>query len=387
MSQSENSRAGAEARQMVTHRTGGVTRHERALQQYLLAAQFQQQQGDSSGSARSATPPAASAATPESDQESSAADGTPASSPQAAAMKAGNADACPPGAIVVGVDGSEASDAAVEWAADEADRRHATLRLVHAYRLPTMGGFPGYNAYPDDLLEQLREAGEHLLVRTAAAVAGRHPDLQVISTLFHGRAEVGLRAASEHAQLTVVGKPPRTGGLSLSSVGLSVTSTNPAPVAVIHPHQKPQPTGPVVVGVDGSPLSEAAVAFAFDEAAIRRTDLLAVHAWNDVYLDSRRLEPLLIDPEVLEQKERALLSERLAGWREKYPDVPVRQRLAHQRPTTALLQSSHTAQAVVVGSHGRGGFAGMLLGSTSQALATHAGCPVIVVRNSGGRPG
>lgn len=384
----EDSRAEAEARRAVTRRAGGVTRHEQALQQHLLAVQFQQKQEGSTGAARSVPLAAPSTAAPaHSGAPSSVVNIVPASAEAAPTNTVPDPETCPPGAIVVGVDGSEASVAAVEWAADEAERRHAALRLVHAYRLPTMGGFPGYNAVPDDLLEHMRDAGHHLLVSTAAAVAGRHPGLEIISTLYHGRAEIGMRSASEQAQLTVVGNAQRTGGPALTSVGLSVTSTNPAPVAVIHAHQKAPQTGPIVVGVDGSPLSEAAVAFAFDEAAIRATDLLAVHAWNDVYLDSRRLEPLLIDPVVLEQQERALLSERAAGWTERYPDVQVHQVLVHQRPTTALLRFSHTAQIVVVGSHGRALLAGMLLGSTSHALAIHAHCPVIVVRTPAGPPG
>lgn len=388
MNASEDSRAGAEARRAVTSRAGGVTRHERALQQYLLAAQFQQQPSDgtarsvddATGSSRAGGSQGVAQAPAEPPVQYLSATSTPQPASAAASVTEG-LETCPPGAVVVGVDGSAASEAAVEWAAEEADRRHAALRLVHAYRLPTLGGFPGYNAFPDDLLEQLREAGEYLLAGAAARVAERHPDVDVVRSLFHGRPEIGLRTASEQAQLTVVGNAsPRTGRRLLNPVGLAVTATNPVPVAVIHAHQKPPPTGPIVVGVDGSPLSEAAVAFAFDEAAIRGVDLLAVHAWNDVYLDSRRLEPLLVDPEVLEQQERALLGERLAGWGEKYPDVRVRQLLLHQRPTPALLEFSQTAQALVVGSHGRGGFAGMLLGSTSHALATHAHCPVIVVR-------
>jgi nucleotide-binding universal stress UspA family protein len=88
----------------------------------------------------------------------------------------------------------------------------------------------------------------------------------------------------------------------------------------------------------------------------------------------------LVDPRTLEDQERALLGERLAGWAEKYPDVVVHRELRHQRPTTALLEHSRTAQLVVVGSRGRGGFSGMLLGSTSHALASHTHCPVIVIR-------
>ena len=289
----------------------------------------------------------------------------------------------PLGSIVVGVDGSSAADAAAEWAAREAIRRSAALCVVHAYQLPDVGHYPGYAPLPENLLEHLRCAGQDLLQRTTAQLAARHPSLAVTTALRHGRADLAVAEASVHAQLTVVGSATssRVAGVMLGSVALALTSTNPAPVAVIHLGHTPS-EGPVVVGVDGSTLSDAAVGFAFDEAALRSAELVAIHAWNDVYTDAVGFESLLIDPSSLQQQERALLSERIAGWAEKYPDVVVRQLLTHQRPTTALLEQSRHAQMVVVGSHGRGGFTGMLLGSTSHALTTYAKCPIIVVRRS-----
>jgi nucleotide-binding universal stress UspA family protein len=289
----------------------------------------------------------------------------------------------PLGSIVVGVDGSPAADAAAQWAAREAVRRSAALCVVHAYRLPNVAGDPGYTLNPDDLLEQLRSGGDDLLQRTTAQVAAVHPSLAVATVLRRGRAESVLAEASAHARLTVVGNATSSRVALLGSVALAVTSTNRGPVAVIHLGHTDS-AGPIVVGVDGSTLSDAAVEFAFDEAAVRGAELVAVHAWNDVYADAVGFEPLLIDPPGLEQQERALLSERIAGWADKYPDVVVRQVLAHQRPTTALLEQSRHAQMVVVGSHGRGGFTGMLLGSTSHALATHARCPIVVVRRLAG---
>lgn len=289
----------------------------------------------------------------------------------------------PPGAVVVGLDGAPGSRPALRWAAAEAARRHAPLVLVHAYRLRATGGFPGYNPVPDDLLGQLRDRGREVLLAAADAVAQGYPELTVSRILRPGRPEVVLRAVSATARLTVVGHAAtsRLTGVLLGSVALAVTSGNPVPVAVVPTGYVP--AGPIVVGVDGSPLSEAAVAFAFDEAALRRAELVAVHAWDDPTLDARRLEPLLIDPGTLADQERALLAERLAGWVERYPDVRVRQVLAPRRPVPGLLAYAADAAAVVVGSHGRGSLAGMLLGSTSHALATHARCPVIVVRHPG----
>jgi nucleotide-binding universal stress UspA family protein len=114
---------------------------------------------------------------------------------------------------------------------------------------------------------------------------------------------------------------------------------------------------------------------------VRNAELVAVHAWSDFFLDGRLQSPL-VDPKVLRQEERALLSESLAGWQQRYPDVAVRHILVQKSPSAALLEYAPTAQLIVVGSHGRGGFTRMLLGSTSHALITHARCPVVVARHT-----
>jgi nucleotide-binding universal stress UspA family protein len=133
----------------------------------------------------------------------------------------------------------------------------------------------------------------------------------------------------------------------------------------------------VVVGVDGSRLSEAALAFAVDTAVRRGTSLVAVHAWQDT-ADPR--VAALIDWEAVAVEEAAVLAERLAGWQDKNPDLTIERRVVRDSPAHELTALSATAQLVVVGSRGRGGFAGLLLGSVSQALLRHAACPVAVVR-------
>jgi len=179
-----------------------------------------------------------------------------------------------------------------------------------------------------------------------------------------------VRRESEHALLTVVGShgTGRVASVFLGSVALSIATHNPAPVAVIHPDHHIGGPGPVVVGVDNSPNSEAAVAFAFDAAAVHETDLVAVHSFTDTVADGG------------EQEEHAALSEQLAGWRDKYPDVPVQHIVVHGRPAPILLAHTHDAQLVVVGSRGRHGLTSLVLGSTSRALIAHSKCPVVVVR-------
>ncbi len=287
--------------------------------------------------------------------------------------------------IVVGIAGTDACSDAANWAADEASRRHSELRLVHAYWLPANAGYPDDHAYPNDLLPVLRAEGQQLLERTAAELRLAHPDLNITTAVLYEHASDALRNESTNAQLTVVGSGDsnRAYGVLLGSVALAVASTNPAPVAVIRREQTPHLTGPVVVGVDGSHTSDAAIEFAFRTADTRQTDLLAVHVWDDVFVPgSRKLHSPLVDPARIEEEERALLAERIAGWADKYPDVPVQQRLTEGRAVTALLDLAQQAQLLVVGSHGRGGFTGMLLGSTSHSLIIHSRCPVVVVRTA-----
>ncbi|WP_395729215.1 universal stress protein [Nakamurella sp.] len=286
--------------------------------------------------------------------------------------------------IVVGVDDSDAATQAARWAADEASRRHCELRLVHGFTLPAVAGYPEFSADSDDLPEVMRRDGEAMLDQVATDLRRRHPGLTVTTRLVYERTSVVLRSESAGAVLTVVGSggESRLSGALLGSVTLAAASTGPAPVAIVHIGDRERTSGPVVVGIDGTATSDDAVGFAFHEASIRRAELLAVHVWNDLVVPgSHRLQNPLLDPERIRQQEREVLAERIAGWADKYPDVAVRQILVEGRAVPSLLEYAQQAQLLVVGSHGRGGFAGMLLGSTSHALIVHSAVPVVVVRS------
>ena len=166
----------------------------------------------------------------------------------------------------------------------------------------------------------------------------------------------------------------------LGSTLLAVASHGHGAIVVVRgTDTEERATQPVVVGVDGSAVGDAAVAAAFAEAAERRSGLLALHTRSDLDRSVFYGADVVFPTAEYESDEGALLAERLAGWQEKYPDVVVRRTVELASPAAALTELSKSAQLVVVGSRGRGGFTGLLLGSTSNALVQHAQCPVMVV--------
>ncbi len=291
-----------------------------------------------------------------------------------------------PGAlgIVVGVDGSAPSRVAVDWAARAAALRRVALTLVYVLPGATVQSWiqvPLPAAFFEDEEKTAREAlgdAQGVAEAATAGVDGVRFDQKVVS----GQPVQVLADLSKDADMIVVGKR----GLGkwerriLGSVSSGLVQHAHCPVAVIHDEDPliPHPAqAPVVVGIDGSPASEHATALAFDEASRRGVELVAVHTWSDVGYELPGAGWSEIQPE-----EDMLLAERLAGWQERYPEVTVRRVVHRDRPSRGLLEEAKNAQLLVVGSHGRGGFAGMLLGSVGLQVVQGARIPVIVARRS-----
>ncbi|GAA5103166.1 universal stress protein [Haloechinothrix salitolerans] len=285
------------------------------------------------------------------------------------------------GPVVVGVDGSEPALRAVRWAAREAAGHGVGLRVVHAIGVPEF--FPGGAISPStELFHLLEQDSENVLRDAESAAAEAAPGIEVSAESTTDPPVIALIEASSSARSIVLGESGRGTftGVLLGSTTITLAAHAHCPVIAVR-GDVDRADAPVVVGVDGSELSEHALGCAFEQAAYRGVRLVAMHAYTDsdakaVFSETRMAH----DWEPLDQAEERVLAERLAGWTERYPDVTVERDLVRSKPRERLLEWSESACLVVVGSRGRGGFSGLLLGSTSQALLHHARCPVLVVR-------
>lgn len=293
----------------------------------------------------------------------------------------------PRGAILVGVDGSAAALGAVRWAARNAALRSVPLALVHAadaslpewFEIAAMAGFRQW---------QKRRARRFIesAIKAAREITGERDPIQIDSRVFHSASVATLIDLSAEVEMVVVG---RRGGMlarsALGSVSSALVYHAHRPVAVIHGENTlggNVARAPVLVGIDGSPASEAATAIAFEEASRRGVGLVALHAWTDprVSGSNTSFQDAKWDAQLSGEEE--VLAERLAGWHERYPDVRVRRRIEIGDPARWLISASERAQLIVVGSRGWNRISGGLLGSVGAAVVNRAKVPVIVARQS-----
>lgn len=283
--------------------------------------------------------------------------------------------------VIAGVDGSPASLCAAEHAAQAAVRRSSPLHLVHGYLHAFGYGIP-INPY-DGELPGPNEDGQRMLTETSATLRAGLPDLTVEVRQMAAGGAPTLIEESRHAALVVVGSRGHGGfaGLLLGSVSAQVAGHAHCPVLVVRPPDAPpETTGPVLVGVDGSPGGETALYTAADEANLRGATLVVAHVWWANTVRDVGETHAATEGDALAQA-AGLLSAAVTGVRQRFPELPVEERLVKGVEQDAVMvEASRAAALVVVGSRGRGGFTGLLLGSVSQTLVHHAHCPVLVAR-------
>ncbi|SBT37095.1 universal stress protein [Micromonospora auratinigra] len=281
--------------------------------------------------------------------------------------------------ILVGYDGSADATVALNWAMDEAGRSGRPVRLAYVFEWLTVAGWIGPGVapgiWPD---ETARRQVEDLVRKAAADAAAERPGLTVHGEVFDGPPALVLQERSTEAGMLVLGSRGHGGfgGLLAGSTAVSVTAHAHCPVVVVR-DGRPATSGPVVAGVDGSESALRALGFAVERAAQRDVPLRVLRTWEP---PGDRWVPPDFDPQQAAAAEREAVEADLAQWRETFPDVPVEVRVEPGNPAAQLVEASREAQLVVVGSRGRGGLRGMLLGSVSQQLIHHAHCPVAVVR-------
>lgn len=265
-----------------------------------------------------------------------------------------------PPPVVAGVDGSSQSLQAARWAAMEAHRRHAPLHLVIVNDDPTR---------VDYARKAIRDAAKQCRTQVST--------LDVIDEVVPGHPVDELLRRAQQAQLVVVGSRGHgafTDAL-LGSVSAGVATQAHCPAVVVR--DEGTSTGPVVVGVDDSAGSRAALGFAFQQAATRGAELVAVQVWHEEGLLSGPLPPEDRD-QIQHQVERSL-AQQMTGWDTQYPDVGTRSLVCRAHPVAALTDAARDAQLLVVGHRGRGGFTGLYLGSVAYGVLHHAQCAVAVV--------
>jgi nucleotide-binding universal stress UspA family protein len=287
--------------------------------------------------------------------------------------------------IVVGVDGSDPSNAALRWAAYEARRRNASVLVVSCYNVPVYGSPEGavYPTHED--IDMYKDGAASVIGRAIEVVGEIDPQLDVDGLSEMSAAAEAIAEAAHAGDEIVVGATGHGGFMEglLGSVSMSLVHRSHVPVIVV-PAKPVAEIGPgmhkIVVGVDGSPGSLHALEWAYSEALLTGAELTAVHGWIYPYDGGRTSvsEPRTqMQLDAMEELKSSLES---LGLRLTSGSVHVHAKLVERSPAEALLEESQDADLVVVGSRGRGALRASLLGSVSRTVAQHTPCPVVIIR-------
>ncbi|NMN93954.1 universal stress protein [Antrihabitans stalactiti] len=275
--------------------------------------------------------------------------------------------------ICVGIDGSNAAIHAAQWAATEATARNVPLELVHVIATDN-----DYGPLPIDI-ELERPYAREILDAAKSAVTAGNESVKVETEIITGRLHPTLRYLSESAELLVVGSVgvSHIRQLLIGSTAVDLAHNALCPLVIVRAHREGSipTTGPVVVAVDYSAANDAVFGFAAKEAAIRKSELLAVHAWR-LHLGIKSDEYHL---SARAQEAQELLDNRISKWQRIFPDVRMDSLAVQANPAHYFEDLSNTAQIVVVGGRTDSSMHRRALGSVANTLVHHSKCPVFVV--------
>lgn len=291
----------------------------------------------------------------------------------------------PDGAVVVGVDGSPASNRALAWATADATRRSRPLHLLCA-RETYIGAahLDSSVAWTDPALDAL-DSSLTVVEEARDYVRQVSPELRVTFSRPWGRPAQHLVIASHVAEVVVVGSRGhgRLASAVLGTVSLQTAAHARCPVIVVREGQPEHPTGSlkITVGVDGSHDANDAVEFAMRMAGPGGDVDLVTAWWLEIVEGAVVTTEESPQWQVVQKRQRAVIERALGSLREEYPHVNVEAHIERGRTEEVILKAIGDSDLLVVGSRGRGGFAGLLLGSVSQHMLTAAPCPVAVMVN------
>lgn len=288
----------------------------------------------------------------------------------------------PHGAVVVGVDGSNHADKAIDWAARHAANESRPLVLLHAVdgTWATVSGLAQGGIDPTPYLDQADLAGQALLDTALARVGPARSAGSVVTRVVRSDPRAALLTASKTASMVVVGSrghgPIRS--LLLGSVGVAVIGHAACPVVVVRPHHAGLVRRGVLVGSDGTAGSPTVLEFAYRQAAELDLPLTIVHThWDAIAIGMEAQE---IEPADIDYPAAALvLSETLAGLGEKFPEVKVQKKIVRGTPTAGLMAMADTMDLVVVGHHRQDPVSRAMFGSVALGVVEHAATVVAVI--------
>ncbi|MEO5874420.1 MAG: universal stress protein [Streptosporangiaceae bacterium] len=266
--------------------------------------------------------------------------------------------------VLVGYDGSQSGERALHWAVSECRLRKVDLTICHAWHWPY-----AFDPVHEWSIDVARRMAGHVLDQGVLAAENLGPQVKIRKVLSSGAGATVLLQEASGSDLIVVGSHGQRGseGLPAGSTALEIAGRAPCPTVIVR--GTGQKSGRIVVGVDGSADSDAALALAFEEAVLHRLEVEVVHA-------AAGEEPA----DELQRAAGSRLQTQAAPWCAKYSSMNVHTRLSAEPPRQALLGAAHGAALLVVGRRGQGGIPDLRLGSVSQAMVEYAPCPVMVAR-------